>query len=94
MEVMGDAMRLGTYAHIHLMRPFIRLTKADIASRGYELGVDFTMTWSCYKAGIKHCGRCGTCVERREAFMLSKLNDPTEYEHEDALPPRPPVTYV
>jgi len=55
------------------------MRKEDIAARGQALGVDFSMTWSCYKGGDIHCGQCGTCVERREAFQLAGLDDPTEY---------------
>ena len=89
MCAMGDAMRLGTYAGIELARPFIHLTKAQIAARGAELGVDFSQTWSCYVGGEVHCGECGTCVERREAFQLAGLDDPTEYASCAPLPPRP-----
>ena len=56
------------------------MTKADIARLGSELGVDFSLTYSCYKGGEKHCGKCGTCVERKEAFEQAGINDPTEYE--------------
>lgn len=63
-----------------LDRPFITHTKAEIVKFGAELGVPFAMTWSCYKGGDKHCGKCGTCVERREAFQLAGVKDPTEYE--------------
>jgi 7-cyano-7-deazaguanine synthase len=62
-----------------LQAPFLEWTKADIVRRGAELGVDFTRTWSCYKGGAAHCGTCGTCVERREAFDLAGLPDPTVY---------------
>jgi 7-cyano-7-deazaguanine synthase len=86
---MGDAIRLGTYAEITLLRPFIDLNKARIARTGAELGVDFSQTWSCYEGGARHCGRCGTCVERREAFLLAGLPDPTVYERTDPLPPAP-----
>ena len=73
MVSMGAAIRLGTYARIELTRPFIHMTKAQIAKRGAELGVDFAQTWSCYVGGEVHCGECGTCVERREAFFASRL---------------------
>lgn len=63
-----------------LQAPFVYRTKADIARRGQELGVPWLDTWSCYKGGELHCGKCGTCVERREAFQLSGIIDPTEYE--------------
>jgi 7-cyano-7-deazaguanine synthase len=60
--------------------PFIRWTKAQIVERGDQLGVPYEQTWSCYKGGEKHCGKCGTCVERIEAFQLACVKDPTEYE--------------
>ena len=63
--------------------PFLLKTKADIVSVGSRLGVPFELTWSCYKGGEKHCGRCGTCVERAEAFYLAGVPDPTEYEDPD-----------
>ena len=88
MQAMADAMRLGTYAGIKLVRPFIAMNKGEIATLGAGLGVNFTRTWSCYKGGERHCGRCGTCVERREAFMLAGANDPTDYESTDPLPGR------
>jgi 7-cyano-7-deazaguanine synthase len=89
MKSMGDAIRLGTYAQVEILRPFIRLTKAQIAARGHELGVDFSKTWSCYKGDDVHCGTCGTCVERREAFVLAGLPDPTVYQSTAPLPPKP-----
>jgi 7-cyano-7-deazaguanine synthase len=64
----------------NLTAPFVSKTKADLAAIGDSLGVDFRNTWSCYKGGRLHCGTCGTCVERKEAFELSGVIDPTEYE--------------
>jgi 7-cyano-7-deazaguanine synthase len=92
MRAMGETMRLGTYAGIALLRPFIALTKAQIAAEGARRGVDFARTWSCYKGGAIHCGRCGTCVERREAFIDAGLVDPTAYASLDPLPARPSAT--
>ncbi|MBA4135830.1 MAG: 7-cyano-7-deazaguanine synthase QueC [Opitutus sp.] len=89
MRAMGDALRLGTYAGIQLLRPFIALSKGQIAAEGGRLGVDFAQTWSCYKGGEIHCGKCGTCVERREAFQQAALVDPTRYEATPPLPARP-----
>jgi 7-cyano-7-deazaguanine synthase len=89
MRVMGEAMKTGTYAGVELLRPFIALTKGQIAAEGARLGVDFRQTWSCYKGGALHCGRCGTCVERREAFQQAGLADPTEYEATPPLPDKP-----
>lgn len=89
MRAMGDAMRLGTYAGIELLRPFIAMTKGEIVGEGRQLGVDLARTWSCYKGGETHCGRCGTCVERREAFIVGGLVDPTVYADNAPLPKNP-----
>lgn len=80
MAPMSEAIFQGTYAKVEVIRPFIMMTKTEIAARGAELGVDFSATWSCYKGGEIHCGTCGTCVERIEAFRDSGVNDPTVYE--------------
>jgi 7-cyano-7-deazaguanine synthase len=89
MRAMGQALALGTYAGVQLLRPFIAMTKAQIATAGAELGVDFSCTWSCYKGGEIHCGTCGTCVERREAFLHAGLVDPTIYASMEPLPAKP-----
>ncbi len=89
MAAMGEAMKAGTYAGVRLLRPFIAMNKGGIAMLGSGLGVDFRKTWSCYKGGAVHCGRCGTCVERREAFLVAGIPDPTDYAALDPLPPRP-----
>lgn len=94
MRAMGEAMRSGTYEQIQLLRPFIDLRKGDIAARGEELGVDWAHTWSCYKGGEIHCGKCGTCVERREAFQIAGVPDPTEYLETGPLPARPTLVAV
>ncbi|MBO0346655.1 7-cyano-7-deazaguanine synthase QueC [Roseibium sp. CAU 1637] len=65
---------------IRFYTPFVHDSKADIATEAGRLGVDARTTWSCYKGGNNHCGRCGTCVERREAFHLANVTDPTSYE--------------
>jgi len=59
--------------------PFVNISKTDIARRGAELGVPYELTWSCYKGADKHCGVCGTCYERREAFRDAGVPDPTGY---------------
>jgi 7-cyano-7-deazaguanine synthase len=68
------------FASIDILTPFLSMTKADIVKLGNELHVPFERTWSCYKGGALHCGTCGTCYERREAFALAQVVDPTEYE--------------
>jgi 7-cyano-7-deazaguanine synthase len=70
-------------ASITLYTPFVRLSKTDIVREGAQLAVPFAETWSCYQGGERHCGRCGTCVERREAFHLAGIEDPTLYEDPD-----------
>jgi len=70
----------GTFNGVRLLSPYTNLTKAQIAARGKELGIDYSETWSCYRGGEHHCGRCGTCVERREAFELAGIDDRTVYE--------------
>ncbi len=76
---MSNSIKLGTYVNIDVIRPFVSMTKGQIAKRGQELGVDFSNTWSCYKGKKFHCGTCGTCVERKEAFQTAGLKDPTIY---------------
>ena len=60
--------------------PFVTKTKADICELGESLGVPWAETWSCYEGGATHCGLCGTCTERKEAFALAGVKDPTTYE--------------
>jgi 7-cyano-7-deazaguanine synthase len=64
---------------VQLYDPFQGITKADIAKRADILKVPLGLTWSCYRGGDIHCGRCSTCVERREAMSVAGITDPTEY---------------
>ncbi len=77
-QAMQD-LALAGLAQIKLYTPFVTCTKADIVAVGKRLAVPFERTWSCYKGGEIHCGRCGTCVERIEAFALAGVADPTPY---------------
>lgn len=79
-DAMDRAITAGTYEGLRLLAPYTLLTKAQIASRGRGLGVDYSKTYSCYKGGERHCGRCGTCVERREALAAAGIVDTTLYE--------------
>lgn len=79
---MSEAMRCGTFDGVTLEAAFTGITKGDIAALGAKLGVDYSHTYSCYKGGEKHCGKCGTCVERKEAFALAGIKDPTHYEED------------
>lgn len=79
-SAMSQATKAGTYPGIELLVPYTNISKGDIARRGKALGIDYAETWSCYKGGERHCGRCGTCEERREALAEAGIDDPTEYE--------------
>lgn len=79
-DAMEEALKLCDFEPVKLLRPFVMWTKSDIAKYGARHKVPYEMTWSCYKGGTKHCGKCGTCVERREAFVEAGVPDPTEYE--------------
>ena len=71
------------YASIKLLAPYVHEPKSFIVTDGVKYQTPFGETWSCYKGGERHCGRCGTCVERREAFHLAGVVDPTDYEDKD-----------
>ena len=79
-DAMSQAMREGTYEGVDIIAPFTHITKGEIAKIGKKLGVDYGLTYACYKGGEKHCGVCGTCVERREAMAEAGIDDPTIYE--------------
>jgi 7-cyano-7-deazaguanine synthase len=79
-DAMDKALGLADWKDLHLHRPYVEMTKSDLVSLGYQLGAPLHLTWSCYAGGEIHCGKCGTCVERKEAFELAKIPDPTKYE--------------
>ncbi len=79
MDAMSQAMQNGTYAKVELLAPFVDIDKTAILKKGIQLGLDYSLTWSCYKGNDLHCGKCGTCVERKEAFELAGVADPTIY---------------
>jgi len=81
-EAASEAARLGTatFGDVIITAPFVNISKAEIAQVGFANKAPFHLSWSCYKGGEMHCGRCGTCVERAEAFHLAGVPDPTEYE--------------
>ncbi len=78
-KAMSLATQEGTYDHICIYAPYTNLTKGEIARHGKALGLDYSETWSCYKGGEVHCGKCGTCVERREALAEAGIEDKTVY---------------
>ena len=73
------AAKAGTYVDVAIEAPYTNISKTDIARRGKSLAIDYSETWSCYKGGQVHCGTCGTCVERKEAFREAGIADPTVY---------------
>ncbi|NRB17118.1 MAG: 7-cyano-7-deazaguanine synthase QueC [Rhodobacteraceae bacterium] len=81
-QVMQDKA-LDGYASVKLYTPFVHVPKSAIVTEGARHNTPFADTWSCYKGGDLHCGRCGTCVERREAFDLAGVSDPTLYADRD-----------
>ena len=78
-DAMDNAVMNGTYEDVRVLAPYTNMTKTDIARRGQELGIDYSQTWSCYRGGNVHCGECGTCRERKDAFKAIGAADPTEY---------------
>ncbi|MBR1882219.1 MAG: 7-cyano-7-deazaguanine synthase QueC [Muribaculaceae bacterium] len=81
-SAMSAAMQAGTYEHIEVFAPYTDISKTDIARRGAALGIDYSETYSCYKGGEHHCGRCGTCTERRQALRDAGIPDTTIYLQE------------
>ena len=79
-DAMSQATEAGTYVGVQVSAPYTQITKTDIARRGEALGIDYTETWSCYKGGEHHCGKCGTCRERIEALAEAGIEDHTLYE--------------
>jgi len=78
-QAMQGAAQLCDWRRIDLLSPFVDFSKADIVEQGELLGVDFSKTYSCYEGNEIHCGKCGTCTERKEAFELNSIKDPTQY---------------
>ncbi|VAX40483.1 7-cyano-7-deazaguanine synthase [hydrothermal vent metagenome] len=78
-KALDKTLQLADWHSVTLYSPFISLSKTELVQRGNLLNVDFSLTWSCYEGGKKHCGKCGTCVERKEAFKDAAVNDPTLY---------------
>lgn len=79
-DAMEKAIALCDWSEVRLVRSFLGARKEDIVAIGDSLGVPLEDTWSCYNGGSQHCGQCGTCKERIEAFSLSGVVDPTEYQ--------------
>ncbi len=79
-EKLDAVVRIADWHKVSLERPFVDMTKAEIVKLGNKLGVPMELTWSCYKGGELHCGKCATCLERRAAFKEAGVKDLTRYE--------------
>lgn len=75
-EAMNQAISIGTYGLVSVERPFVNINKAQVVGWGLKLGTPFELTWSCYNSGEKPCGKCGTCIDRANAFKLNGVEDP------------------
>jgi 7-cyano-7-deazaguanine synthase len=73
---MSEAIRLADDHRINIYAPYLDRTKAQILEEGLLLHVPYQLTWTCYEGGAIPCGKCGTCVERAEAFALNRQGDP------------------
>jgi len=81
-KAISQAAMEGTYNNIKVVSPFNSMTKADLVEIGASIGIHDIMaeTWTCYEGGEKHCGKCGSCTERKEAFEVAGVEDKTIYE--------------
>lgn len=79
-DAMGKAIRLGTDDKVSIAAPFIGTDKTGILAKGLELRTPYHLTRTCYKQQPIACGKCGSCVERLEAFALNGIDDPIKYE--------------
>lgn len=75
-DTLGMAISIGTYGKVHLKAPLVNMNKAQVVKTGLELGTPYKLTWSCYKGGEKPCGKCGTCIDRANAFKVNGVQDP------------------
>lgn len=88
-EAMGEAVRTGTGNKVRLFAPYLDIDKDDILGIGLRLNVPYQLARTCYKAQPVACGKCGSCVERREAFAKNGVVDPVPYEYSGPLPDKP-----
>jgi 7-cyano-7-deazaguanine synthase len=79
-NAINEAIYLGSGKKVKVIGPFVDMHKKDIVKVGTELNVPYELTWSCYEGHEKACGKCGTCIDRKKAFLDLGLKDPIEYE--------------
>ena len=81
-SAMNTAIIIGTYGKVRVTAPLVNMNKAEVIGTGLKLGVPYQLTWSCYKGGYKACGKCGTCIDRLNAFHANGVEDQLDYEEE------------
>ena len=81
-NAMNTAIYEGSGRQLKIEAPFVGMSKADVVKTGLELNVPYEMTWSCYEGKDKPCGKCGTCIDRQNAFRLNGIDDPALKEIE------------
>lgn len=79
-NALDQAINIGTYGKVRISAPFVAYNKSDVVEAGISFKVPYNLTWSCYEGKDKACGKCGTCIDRLEAFKLNGIEDPIEYE--------------
>ena len=77
---MNDVAKLANYEPVDIMTPYLNSDKIEILKDGLAMGLDYGKTWTCYNGRDKACGKCGSCVERLEAFDKNQATDPPPYE--------------
>lgn len=86
-EAANRTAQVATGNKVRIFAPFVHVSKTVIAEVGARLEAPLHLSWSCYQGGCIHCGACGTCFERREAFRDAGLVDPTDYARTPDLIP-------
>lgn len=79
-SAMNTAIVIGTYGKVRVVAPLVNLNKAGVVKLGLSIDVPYNLTYSCYNGREKACGRCGTCIDRLNAFKANGVQDPIEYE--------------
>lgn len=80
-EAVSKSAKLGTFNEVEIVAPYSEDNKITILTKGLKLGVDYSLTWTCYNPSEngKACGKCGSCTERLEAFKENNTKDPLDY---------------
>ncbi len=79
-EKMNDVAAIANYEKTEIFSPYLNSDKIGILKDGLAMGLDYGKTWTCYNGREKACGKCGSCVERLEAFAENGVTDPLDYE--------------